>query len=210
LYAGQLAKGGLNGDQRCQFSAKLLAGLRHTETLVGEMLAFSRGGNFSSAPIALRDVVRTAVAGLAPRVRQLEARLFIDIDELADSRVRGNLDALAGALSNLIDNALDHAGAQACVRVSGQLQAAGSVELLVEDNGPGIDPQVLSRIFDPFFTTRERGTGLGLAVVQAVVLEHDGSITAGTSALGGARFDIQLPALRTPLHTFPNAKTGLS
>ena len=48
-------------------------------------------------------------------------------------------------------------------------------------------------IFDPFFTTRERGTGLGLAVVQAVVLEHGGSLRASTSTLGGARFDIQLP-----------------
>ena len=69
------------------------------------------------------------------------------------------------------------------------------VLLVFEDDGPGIDPSVLPRIFDPFFTTRERGTGLGLAVVQAVVLEHGGALRAGDSPLGGALFEIQLPLL---------------
>ena len=204
LYAGQLAKGGLNEAQRCQFSDKLLAGLRHTETLLREMLAFSRGGNFSSTAIALPGAIHTALAGLAPRISQLGADVLIDIDALSNMQIRGNLDALAGAISNLVDNALDHAGANAKVHIVGRCQAACNVvRLTVEDDGPGLDPSILPRIFDPFFTTRERGTGLGLAVVQAVVLEHDGAIVAGASSLGGARFEIQLPAL------IPAAPTAL-
>lgn len=195
LYAGHIAKGGLSDTQRLAFADKLLAGLRHTETLVREMLAFSRGGTFSSSPIAPCDAISTAVAGLAPRLRQLDADLQIETGDLSGARVGGNLDALAGALTNLIENALDHAGEGARVRILGLRQGQARLSLTIEDNGPGIDPQVLPRIFDPFFTTRERGTGLGLAVVQAVVLEHDGSLTAGSSALGGARFEIQLPVL---------------
>lgn len=209
LYAGQLAKGGLNEVQRGQFSDKLLAGLRHTETLVRDMLAFSRGGNFSSAAIALPGVIHTAVAGLAPRIAQLGADVSIDIDALSETRIRGNLDALAGAISNLVDNALDHAGGNAKIHIVGRHQpSAGTVYLTIEDDGPGLDPAVLPRIFDPFFTTRQRGTGLGLAVVQAVVLEHDGSIAAGASSLGGARFEIQLPALPPAAPTSLDARSN--
>ena len=195
LYAGQLAKGGLSTEQRRQFSEKLLAGLRHTETLVREMLAFSRGGNFSSSPIYLTDAVTTAIAGLKPRVSQMRARLSIDLEAVEVCRLQGNLDALAGALSNLIDNALDHGGESVTVRIVATVVDELTLKLSIEDDGPGIDAQALPRIFDPFFTTRERGTGLGLAVVQAVVLEHGGNLRADASGLGGACFEIRLPLL---------------
>ena len=196
LYAGQLAKGSLSDEQRQQFSAKLLDGLRHTENLVREMLAFSRGGNFSVRPVSIADALGTALAGMQPRLQQLRARLDIAL-EAADKRlVAGNLDALAGAFSNLIDNALNHGGEGVELYVSAAQGPDSSLLLVFEDNGPGIDPLALPRIFDPFFTTRERGTGLGLAVVQAVVLEHGGALRAGVSTLGGARFEIQLPTLQ--------------
>lgn len=196
LYAGQLAKGSLSDEQRQQFSDKLLDGLRHTETLVREMLAFSRGGNFSASPMRIDDALTTALAGLQPRLRQLHARLDICMEGTENRAVCGNLDALAGAFSNLIDNALNHGGDAVTIRITAHGGPQQSLLLVFEDDGPGIDPLALPRIFDPFFTTRERGTGLGLAVVQAVVLEHGGALRAGDSTLGGARFEIQLPTQR--------------
>ena len=193
LYAGQLSKGSLNDAQRRQFSAKLLDGLRHTETLVREMLAFSRGGNFTTNPIQIDEALNTALAGLQPRLRQLRAGLHICLEDADCRRVIGNADALAGAFSNLIDNALNHGGEGVMISISGSCLDNEQLQLVIEDDGPGIDPTAMKRIFDPFFTTRERGTGLGLAVVQAVVLEHGGSVRAGRSAAGGARFEIQLP-----------------
>ena len=195
LYAGQLAKGSLSDRQRQQFSEKLLDGLRHTETLVREMLAFSRGGSFSRQAIHVDDAIVTALAGLRPRLRTLGARLDIDVEAARRGRIAGNLDALAGAFSNLIDNALNHGAQGVTIRITAVADDAEFLTLRVEDDGPGIDPAALPRVFDPFFTTRERGTGLGLAVVQAVVLEHGGSLRAAASTLGGARFDIQLPWL---------------
>jgi two-component system sensor histidine kinase FlrB len=196
LYAGQLAKGTLSDDQRRQFSAKLLEGLRHTETLVREMLAFSRGGNFTARSMRIGDALETALAGMQPRLQQLGARLDIALGSVGDRLIVGNLDALAGAFSNLIDNALNHGGEGVTLRVSGAQGPEHSLLLRFDDDGPGIEPLALPRIFDPFFTTRERGTGLGLAVVQAVVLEHGGALRAGDSTLGGARFEIQLPTLQ--------------
>jgi two-component system sensor histidine kinase FlrB len=195
LYAGQLAKGNLSDQQRQQFGAKLLEGLRHTETLVRDMLAFSRGGSFSSSPIRVDDALTVAIASLQPRLRQLNASLHLDLDEADNCLIAGNQDALAGAFSNLIDNALNHGGEHVNVNISTSIADDDSLLLVFEDDGPGIDPVALPRIFDPFFTTRERGTGLGLAVVQAVVLEHGGALRAVDPARGGARFEIQLPRL---------------
>ncbi len=67
------------------------------------------------------------------------------------------------------------------------------VHISIEDNGPGIPPDILERIFEPYFTTKKYGTGLGLAVAYSVISKHDGYITAENSPSGGAIFHIFLP-----------------
>jgi two-component system sensor histidine kinase FlrB len=63
----------------------------------------------------------------------------------------------------------------------------------VSDNGPGIPDQDLSKIFLPFYTTKSEGTGLGLAVVQKVAMQHGGAIEARNHTDGGAEFILWLP-----------------
>jgi signal transduction histidine kinase len=67
------------------------------------------------------------------------------------------------------------------------------LRLSVVDNGPGVAPGMASRIFQPFVTTRARGTGLGLAVVQKIVVTHNGRVTVHSENGGGARFTVSLP-----------------
>lgn len=192
LYAGQLRKAALNAQQREAFADKLLSGLRHTEQLISDMLAFSRGGNYIAQSMRVCGMLQTAIHAIEPRFKQQAARLdfacLLDDDVL----ISGNQDALSGAIINLIDNALNHGGEGVCIALTAELQD-GALRITLSDNGPGIPADVKKQIFDPFFTTRERGTGLGLAVVQAVVLEHQGSVTAATSDGGGAQFVITLP-----------------
>jgi signal transduction histidine kinase len=65
------------------------------------------------------------------------------------------------------------------------------------DNGPGIPADVLPKLFRPFFTTKVNGTGLGLAVVQKILLQHGGRVEAQNRPEGGAEFIVTLPATRT-------------
>jgi signal transduction histidine kinase len=66
----------------------------------------------------------------------------------------------------------------------------------VADNGPGIDPEAISKIFMPFYTTKPEGTGLGLAVVQKIVVQHGGSVEVRNQPEGGAEFIVWLPFVR--------------
>ena len=65
--------------------------------------------------------------------------------------------------------------------------------IAVNDNGPGIDPALRETVFRPFFTSKRSGTGLGLALVQKIIVFHNGRIAIGTSPSGGASLQITLP-----------------
>jgi signal transduction histidine kinase len=82
------------------------------------------------------------------------------------------------------------------VTISGTLEELGGRKwqrICVADNGPGIPEHDLQKIFLPFYTTKSEGTGLGLAVVQKVALQHGGSIEAHNLSQGGAEFLLWLP-----------------
>jgi nitrogen fixation/metabolism regulation signal transduction histidine kinase len=104
--------------------------------------------------------------------------------------MRADRMLLKRALFNLVENALQ-AGART---VTLRLDARGAQSVIsVEDDGPGLPPELGERAFDPYVTTKEHGTGLGLAIVKKIALEHGGSITAGRADGGGARFELSLP-----------------
>ena len=74
------------------------------------------------------------------------------------------------------------------------------MRVVVEDNGPGIEPRVLARLFEPFFTTKPpgEGTGLGLSVSYGIVQAHGGTLHVQNLPGGGAAFDLVLPAESRP------------
>jgi len=95
---------------------------------------------------------------------------------------------------NLVLNAADACGAGGHVTVRAR-PSGSKVILEVEDNGPGVAPEVRARLFEPFVTTKEvgKGTGLGLAVCRGLVEAAGGSIVLDESHTKGARFVIELP-----------------
>jgi signal transduction histidine kinase len=108
--------------------------------------------------------------------------------------VEGDEVLLRQAFSNLCRNALEACvGVPPRIVVEGTPDAAGMLRVNVTDNGPGVDPAVATRIFRPFFTTKARGTGLGLALVQKIVVTHNGRVTATNAEGGGASLTVTLP-----------------
>jgi signal transduction histidine kinase len=111
--------------------------------------------------------------------------------------VLGDEVVLRQAFSNLCRNALEacaDAGIAPRILVEGSIDRAQAMQhVVVADNGPGIDPAIASRMFRPFFTTKTKGTGLGLALVQKIVVTHNGRVSVLNDENGGARFTVSLP-----------------
>ncbi|MFO7552022.1 MAG: ATP-binding protein [Haliea sp.] len=193
LYANHLTDRALSASQRQGFGANLLARLRDLDRLTRDMLGFVRHGMGESREIllaALFDDVRQALDGAVREGRQLRIR---DCD--VAGTLRGDRQALAGALCNLIENAWQVGGTAVVVELSARKLEGNSVELRVDDNGPGVSPALQERIFEPFFSVRTGGTGLGLPVARSVAEAHQGSLRLESPPAGGARFILRLPLL---------------
>jgi two-component system, OmpR family, sensor kinase len=141
------------------------------------------------------------VGGLWDGMTLLAQRRF-ELSPVPAGMLRADADRLAQALRNLIANAIEHTvEGDGLVRLCIEKLADGRVRFVVEDDGPGIDPDQRERVFDRFHRTdvaRDRasgGTGLGLAIVRAIAEAHGGRVTASTGPEGGARVELELPGL---------------
>jgi two-component system sensor histidine kinase PilS (NtrC family) len=130
-----------------------------------------------------------AAAGLALARALAPTPAFVDPDQLRQ------------VVLNLLQNAaqaLRESGKGGRIAVACEPAPDGGAAIAVEDDGPGIPPEVAGRMFTPFFTTKARGTGLGLAVVQRIVDGHGGSVSVQSTPGAGARFVVRLPPAAPP------------
>ena len=167
-------------------------GVSRTESIVRQLMELGRRGSPRKRRLEVGSLTGSAVA--AQRESALQRGVEVDRSPGDPSgEVQADPRQLSLALGHLIRNAIRAARKRVRV-VSGRRD--DQVFLRVEDDGPGVPPEIRSRIFDPFFTTRTpgEGTGLGLAVVEDVVRAHGGRVSLVRSALGGAGFEILLPA----------------
>jgi two-component system sensor histidine kinase FlrB len=193
LYVSHLANDQLDREKRHQFTAKLRERLQHMERQIHDILLFARGADAGQTRISLSDLVGKFSIGVDPEMKDAGVELEIDDQSNGRAIMVGREDALLGVLSNLLENAVQ----QGARRVRLSLRVDSEIELDVDDDGSGVPDELQQRIFDPFFTTRNSGTGLGLAVVQNLVLNHCGEISCGESDSGGALFHLRFPlALR--------------
>ncbi len=135
----------------------------------------------------IREAGRLAEPALSRRGLKLVSELADDLPE-----VEAVSTDLRDALLNLLVNGAESGQTEGAVQV-GARRVGDSVEIAVEDQGPGISPATHPRLFEAFFTTKQEGYGLGLAIVNRIVENHNGSIRAENRASGGARFVIRLP-----------------
>jgi two-component system, NtrC family, nitrogen regulation sensor histidine kinase NtrY len=117
--------------------------------------------------------------------------------------VRADRDQVVQVLVNLVQNAVEAVKGRTSGRVVVRIDArrSGVVDLSVEDNGPGVSPEIAARLFEPYATTKAEGTGLGLAIAQRIAMEHNGELSylGGGKAGRGAIFRFVLPIDGPPI-----------
>jgi signal transduction histidine kinase len=161
------------------------------EKLTDDLLDLSRVDREGMARFRPADGIRACVRVLSARLPP-ETRIVTKLDEHIE--VVGRPGDLNHVFLNLIDNAARAVAGAGTVVVQAS-RADGDFVFEVGDSGPGIPEPEREAIFEPFYSTREagQGTGLGLFLVKKVVGAHQGSVSVGTSDLGGASFVVRLP-----------------
>ena len=178
-------------------SRPYLEGIRQETEALGQVvtnfLNFARPEKLSFAPVCLETLARRASEDLRTELPTgttvTVAGDFVDIE--------GDEVLLRQMFANLLRNAAEacaEAGKTPAIVVDGQVdRGRGVCSVTVSDNGPGIPAADRERVFQPFYTTRSRGTGLGLAVVQKIVVLHNGRAGVGASPTRGAAIEITFP-----------------
>lgn len=192
LYISHLSQPRLDPAKRAAVSQKTLSRLRTLETMVRDMLIYARGGSPGSEQISIDELLLEVEQSVAPL---LPAHGFSLSRECSPAHIRvlGNREALLGAMQNLLVNAIQACGQRGRLQLIATLDGDGRVRLGLCDDGPGVDIDAQEKLFEPFFTTHSQGTGLGLAVVQAVALAHDGSVWVDSSLGQGCCVGMCLP-----------------
>ncbi|HLK03038.1 MAG TPA: ATP-binding protein [Candidatus Acidoferrum sp.] len=173
---------------------KILEQTRNITHVVTEFLKYARPLEIFSEQVSLNTVIQRVVAEVSESQPLVRIRVEGPFGEVA-----GDDGLLRQAFLNILRNA-----AEACAAASngGKVIVRGETfardgqsfqRITIFDNGPGISADSLEKLFRPFFTTKPNGTGLGLAVVQKILLQHGGQVDAYNRIEGGAAFTVTLP-----------------
>ena len=162
------------------------------------LLGFSRKISSEQSEVRVNDLVQETVSFLDKEAKSNSIAVNLHLAEnLPVVMTEGN--RLQQVILNLVDNALDAIGQGGQVDVITE-QRGEAIAVRVEDNGPGIEPEVMKQIWDPFFTTKEqgKGTGLGLSISQNIIRTLGGEIGVAGRKGGGTVFTITLPLKPQP------------
>ncbi len=192
-------------DSIIDFLGEMRSEADHLERVLDDFLFFARPGTarmreLPLVPLLLRAAADPALAGFEVQVRETGA---------GEARLRGDPQLLERAVRNLLHNAVQaerEAGKAGPIGVTVLMQPEG-VEVLIEDRGSGIRPDIRERLFHPFVTGRAGGVGLGLALAQRIVVLHGGRIRLEDRPAGGTQALLFFP--RDTIVTVSNDGTSV-
>jgi PAS domain S-box-containing protein len=182
--------------------ARIVERVDTLNALTEDLLVYARPHTPELASVSLERILGAAQRLLADHADLAGVSVAITG---ADVILEADEKMLQDAFLNLFLNAAQATGGQGTIRVEVRV-GADAAQVDVEDDGPGIPPDVLDRLFEPFFTTRHRGTGLGLPIVKRDVEAHGGDVSVACPEGGGTRVTVTLPLRQ---HEADGAVTGL-
>ena len=163
------------------------------KAMVNDFSDYAKPTRLQLEPVEVDGLLNEVMALYEGGSQMLALRL-----DAADLTIEADPVRLRQVMHNLIKNALEASGEHGCVVVSsrvGEGEGNGFVEIVVSDNGPGFDPDLIGQVFEPYVTNKTKGTGLGLAIVKRIVAEHGGLVHAENGPEGGGRILMRLPAM---------------
>jgi len=181
-------------SEATDYAKKIVEQTRNITHMVAEFLKYARPLEIPEERVEMEQVVKHAVTEVAHAMPQVKIECTGNFGEVA-----GDEGLLRQALLNLARNAVEacsEADSGGHVTLRGEMiegEEAGWQRIVVADNGPGIASAALPKLFRPFFTTKSNGTGLGLAVVQKIIVQHGGQVEVRNCPKGGAEFIVTLP-----------------
>ena len=196
LYVSNLKRQVLSDEDRFSLTEKMTSRLRHLEQLIEDMLMYSREGKVGEEFFTSQTLLDELYLGLEHQLELTHTR-FVSVNNHRDLIIHGNRQMILSALTNLAMNAMQ-AMKESDKAESAKIEVTigknnNDVCISIKDNGPGIPLKLQEQIFDPFYTTRTQGTGLGLAVVQAVAKAHDGDVELKSKPDKGSEFIVTMP-----------------
>ena len=171
--------------------------------IVRTLLEFSRATEYHPRPVHLRKLFEDTVVLIRG---QVPTDVTISLDCPAELVVEVDKQKLQQVFLNLLKNGIDAMGQSGkmwiTARLLGPEESAEELEIMIEDNGPGISPETIKKIFDPFFSTKDvgHGSGLGLYIVHDIVERHGGRINVNSQLGQGTTFTIWLPRKQESKH----------
>jgi two-component system sensor histidine kinase FlrB len=192
LYTSHLGDPTLPEQERARFAERALGRLRHLEALIQDMLVFVRGGHTPQESVDVSSLLADVRQVMEPQMAQHGVRFEVQ-DVSGGASLLASREALSGALTNLLVNAMQACRPGGRVVLEAGRDGRGWVEFRVRDDGRGIPRAVQERLFEPFFTTRTEGTGLGLAIVREVVQIHGGEVAVESEEGVGSEFTLRFP-----------------
>lgn len=207
LYSDNLTQPDLTTEQRVKFANRVKSRLESLEQQVRDMLIFARGETKLSDLISTEQLFAALDGALD--VPLVSANADADCqNQTPGLYLLCNLEALIGALMNLVNNALQAAGSGCEIEVCSRLLDDDYLLLEVIDHGPGMDAKQLEQVKQPFYTTKSQGTGLGLAVVQVIARAHHGEFMLSSEPGKGTRAGFKLPYRRQSNQTEEESSNG--
>lgn len=166
--------------------------VQRIDQIVRALLELGRPSRGKAQPVDVRPVIDSCVHLLSAGREFRE--VMVRVDAPASLWLRAEAGPLSQVLVNLLINAAQAMGGKGQVTVRA-VEDGALGRIVIEDEGPGLDPNVLERLFEPFFTTKPagQGTGLGLAVSRHLLGQFEGALDAANRPGGGASFTITLP-----------------
>ncbi|MGB5155915.1 hybrid sensor histidine kinase/response regulator [Desulfobacterium sp. N47] len=190
--------------------------VRRMASLTDKLLAYAQGGKYQAKPISLCSYIEETLPFIKSTIKEF---IKVEMDLPKDMpEIMADITQMQLVISAIMINSSEAFESKGCIRISVRqvnidkkytndfphAKTGEHICLTIEDDGKGMDEEVLSRIFDPFFSTKFQGRGLGMAAVYGIIRNHNGWVTVDSKTGKGTSVHIYLPVIKYQTKKYKN------